>query len=437
MITSVFTPDRIRLLAREPHRIGHLVGKRDLTILHSKWIRELWLPQTHTSLQAHRGAYKTTACTEIGILWWLLFHPDRRIALIRETWTEANNTLKTIAQYMNTELVAELFRALHHRYPKATTEKDGRLVFNFKSSITKEGSVDSYGVDTVPTGSHYDDVLTDDVVTIRDRYSRAKRERTRDNLMEIKNNILDPGKFMRNVGTPWHREDAWSVLPTPTKYTIHDTGILSAAQIEEKRANSTPVMFAANYLLEHISSDDAFFKDPAFDWWDKKLVKRARGHVDARFQGRHFTACTVLGQRHDGKIYVWGKVFDQNIKQCHEEIHRYFRKKEVAIVHVETNPDKGYTGELFQREVDGVSFHVEMYHENMNKDTKIQNYISEFWDRLVFTDDCDDQYIAQVLEYREKQEPNDAPDSLASLLREMIYPSDSQTAPGVNGLYSR
>lgn len=437
MITNVFSVERLRLLSREPHRIGHLVGKRDLTALHSKWIRELWLPQEHTSIQAHRGAYKTTACTEIGIIWWLLFHPDRRIALIRETWTEANNTLKTIAMYMNTELIQELFRAIHHRYPKMPVERDGRLTFDFKGSITKEGSVDAYGIDTVPTGSHYDDILADDVVTIRDRYSKAKRDRTKDNLREIKTNILDPGKFMRGVGTPWHKQDAWEVLPEPKRYNCHQTGILTLAQIEEKRASTTPVMFAANYLLEHISSDDALFKDPSFDGWDKKLVKRVRGHVDARFKGTHFTACTIIGQRHDGKMFVWGKIFDQNIKDCHEEIHRYFRRKEVSIVHVETNPDKGYTAELFMREVDGVAFHVEQYHETMNKHVKIQNYITEFWGRLVFSEDCDDDYLSQILEYREKQEPDDAPDSLASLLREMIYPSDNQTAPGLNGLYSR
>ena len=437
MITSVYSPDRIRLLAREPHRIGYLVGKKDLSILHTKWIRELWLPDDHNTLQAHRGAYKTTACTEIGIIWWLLFHPDYRIALIRDTWTEANNTLKTIAQYMNTELIAEMFRALHGRYPATTVERDGRLVFNFKTSITKEGSIDAYGVDTVPTGSHYDIILADDVITIKDRYSRAKRERTKENLREIITNILDPGKRFRGVGTPWHKEDAWSILPKPKKYDVYTTGILSAAQVDEKRRGTTPVMFAANYELKHISNDDAIFKDPMFEEWDPAMFKRVRGHVDARFEGTHFTAVTIIGQRRDGRYSVWGKVYDEDVRTAFDDIHRRFRKRNVSVVHIETNPDKGYTADLFRREVNGVSFHVEDYHENMNKDVKIQTYIREFWDRLLFAEDCDDGYLSQVLEYREKQEPNDGPDSLASLLREMAYPTDAQTAPGTHGLYSR
>ena len=439
MNISVFSATRLRILANHPHLIGHMVGKKDLTELHSKWIRELWLPKRHTALQAHRGAYKTTACTEIGIIWWLLFHPNDRIGLVRETWTEANNTMKTIATYMEAELIAELFKAIHDRYPKATVQRDGRLVYSFKGSITKEGSLDAFGVDTVPTGTHYDRILCDDVVTIRDRYSRAKRERTKENLQEIKNNILDPGKYMNVVGTPWHKEDAWSAkgIPVPEKYTVYDTNIMSPEVIAEKKENMNGVMWAANYELKHVSSDDALFKDPVFDVWDSRMIKRARGHVDARFKGKHFTAVTIIGQRTDGNYMVWVKVYDADVRSVSREIHKEFTKRNVSVLHIETNPDKGYTADLFRRPVDGNYIHVEDYHESTNKDNKIVSYVTEFWKKLIFAEDCDDIAITQICEYRPGEEPNDAPDSLAALLREMAYPIDKETAPGQSGLYQR
>ena len=68
MINDVFSPEDLRKIAKYPHLIGWMVGKDKLTKMHSKWIRDLWLPERHTCLQAHRGAYKTTACTEIGII---------------------------------------------------------------------------------------------------------------------------------------------------------------------------------------------------------------------------------------------------------------------------------------------------------------------------------------------------------------------------------
>ena len=438
MITDVFSVEQLRLLASHPHLIGHLVGKDKLTELHSEWIKAVWLPQAHTALQAHRGGYKTTAVTEIGIIWRLLFHPNTRIALIRETWTESNSTLKTIAQYMQTELIAELFRAMHDAYPRMTTQRDGRLTFNFKASITKEGSVDAYGVDTVPTGSHYDDIITDDVVTIKDRFSQSKRERTKANLQEIMTNILDPGKFLRSVGTPWHKDDAHQVLPDPLKYDCYCTGILSPQQIEEKRTTTTPVMFAANYELTHINDSDALWRDPTFSIWEARLNKVVYAHIDARFSGTHYTALTIMAVRFDGKLCVVGRVFDKDVREAYDEIWEALSIHHVSMMWIENNPDKGYTADLFRRPRRGGfgMMHVEDYHESMNKERKIQTYIAEFWPRLTFAEHCDSDYLAQVMDYRPEQEPDDAPDSLASLLREAIYSSDPETN-GAYALYQR
>jgi hypothetical protein len=95
--SDFFTTEQLRMIARYPHLIGHMVGKDKLTPMHSRWISMLWDPEEHTSLMAHRGSYKTTALTEVGCVFYLLFHPDARICLVRETWTAANDTLKTIS----------------------------------------------------------------------------------------------------------------------------------------------------------------------------------------------------------------------------------------------------------------------------------------------------------------------------------------------------
>lgn len=429
---ATFTPRQLRTLAKHPHLIGHLVGKTKLSELHSQWIRAVWMPGDHTGLQAHRNGYKTTAITEVGTLWWLLFHPDYRIALLRETHTTACDTLKTIAQYFQQELIQELFYDLHGRYPNAVVDRADRLVFDFKGSITKEGNLDAYGIDTVPTGSHYDLILPDDIVTIKDRFSRAKRERTKVNLQEIMTNILEPGKFLRMVGTPWHPEDAWSLpgLPTPLKFTVHETGILTPRQIEDKRRTTTPAMFAINYELKHVADDDAIFKDPnPFEPWDKKRLRNVQCHVDARFKGTHFTAVTIMGLRHDGRYQVWGKVYDKHVKDVVDDVLRECFLRDALVLHIENNPDKGWAADLFKRGGSGIwrTPVVYDYHETMHKQKKIEGYISDFWARLVFSEDCDNGYIGQVCEYR-GEEPDDAPDSLASLIREGYHATDARTS---------
>src|SRR5574344_2617588 len=91
-MSFVWTPELLGRIRDYPHLIGHLVGKTKLSELHSDWIKMIWDSPAgeHASLMSHRGAYKTTAITECGIIYYLLFHPSDRIALIRETYTEAD-----------------------------------------------------------------------------------------------------------------------------------------------------------------------------------------------------------------------------------------------------------------------------------------------------------------------------------------------------------
>jgi hypothetical protein len=415
----------LRLVAEYPHLIGHMVGKKKLTALHSRWIHSLWDKEEHTSLMAHRGAFKTTACSEVGVVNHLLWHPDDRICMIRETWTEANNTLKTISNYMQSELVQELFRAIHDAYPIATTDRDGRLVFSFKRSITKEGSVDAYGVDTVPTGSHYDVVLVDDAITIRDRFSRAKRERTVENLLEIKMNILDPGKFMRCVGTPWHKEDAWRILPRPLKYDVYSTGILTPEQIEEKREGMTGPMFSANYELEHTASDDMLFAEPEFGAWVASS-QRIYAQLDAAYGGKDTNALTVMQRRPDGGIQAYGKVFSGHVNKRIEEIQRVCDIRGARMLIMESNSDRGFSADILRKfgEQDGAVLRTNTYHEKQDKHVKISSYLGHHWHDIVWDSRTDEDYMSQVTDYVEDAAPDDAPDSAASLLREVFFPQE-------------
>ena len=241
-----WTPDLVEKVRDYPHLLGHMVGKTKLKELHSDWCKMVWDSPggKHFSLMAHRGAYKTTAVTEVGIVYYLLFHPADRIALIRETWTEAASTLETIKAYMRNPAIQSLFAYLHGKTPTELRSPFGSVTYDFKRTITKEGSIDAYGINQVPTGRHYDRILCDDIITIKDRLSRAHREMVKQGVLEIMTNIIDPGKNCLFVGTPWHYDDAWAmkndagrlVIPDAIKYRPQDTKILSPQELEEKRS---------------------------------------------------------------------------------------------------------------------------------------------------------------------------------------------------------
>lgn len=438
-VEFAWTEAHLHAIREFPHLLGHILGKEKLTEQHSQWIREAWEAPEHNSTQAHRGAYKTTALTEVGPIWWLLFHPGDRIALVRKPYTEAAKTLATIAQHFANPLLKSLFAFAHGREPGFRVKRENSLHFTFKPSVTKEGNLDAWGIDQQMTGNHYDKVIADDIVVMQDRYSKAEREKTKNAVREIMTNIIDPGKQCIFVGTPWHKDDAWMVCPPPRKYDVHTTGILTAAEIEQKRATTTPSLFAANYELKHASAEDVVFSDPQYGAFVLNPAQKRGGiyaHLDAKYSGTHYAALTIM--RQIGAYYfVLGWVFQEHVSDRMDWIHDLMRRFKVETLHLETNADKGLLARDFtlpDSQGRRPGFRVAPYPETMNKTAKIIGFAKAHWDKLRFDPRMDPelntetdrdgnpsesvQYMMQVLDWREGQEPDDAPDSLASILRQ-------------------
>ena len=437
----VWTPELLGRVRDYPHLIGHMVGKTKLTELHSDWIKMIWDSPSgeHASLMSHRGAYKTTAITEVGIIYYLLFHPNDRIALIRETFTEAAKTLETIKKYMLNPAVKSLFKYAHQgREPVAVRAPQGSVTYNFKLSITKENSIDAYGINQVPTGSHYDRILCDDIVTINSRLSRAKRELVKQGVLEIMTNIIDPGKSCFFVGTPWHYDDAWAmkneegeyIIPEAWKYRPADTGILSPEELAKKRKTTTASLFAINYMLDTSVKDEGqIFDEPVYQPWDWSVRPRhIHGHLDAAWDGSCTNGLTIMAERPDGLIQAYGKVYQGTFHECKMDVARVCAERQVKNFHMEKNPDKGMAAGELQRIPSFPVVHK--YSESMNKDIKIVSYLKKYWSRIVWDPNTDPEYLNQISDYRPGQDPRDAPDSAASLLRQAFYKGG-----GVSALY--
>jgi hypothetical protein len=362
---------------------------------------------------AHRGSYKTTAMA-VGIVRWMLFNPDDRTAVIRKTFTDAAEVVQMVAQMMDMPEVKALFYFAHGFWPTAKIKQYGRLTYNFKYTVTPEGNVTAHGLDASLTGKHYDKIWCDDFVTLKDRISKAERDHTKEIMREIVTNIIDPSKPVMFTGTPWHREDAWEVVPcTPVKYSINDINVLTKAEVDKKRTLTTPFLFAANYLLELKSDENALFKDPIYGNWDF-MIPNALAQLDAAFDGDHTCSLTIMAPRANGQVQGIGFVYPGNVKNWFPKIKEYCRKYRARLIFNETNPDKGYTaGELKK-----FGLKVEEYSESQNKHIKICTYLYEYWSKIIWSEDTEPEYMNQILDYAEGEEPDDAPDSAASLIRE-------------------
>lgn len=415
----------LRVIAQEPHKLGWLMGKDKLHPLHSEWIRYCWDSNEPRALQAFRGGYKTTAIAVVGAIRRMLFHPDDRIAIIRKNYQDAADVVHTIADAMERDEITALFQAAYGHTVRATICKAGGLTYSFKATNTPEGNVTALGIESGITGSHFDKILCDDIITLKDRTSRAERKRTIEMVREIATNIIEPGKGSIWIGTPWHRNDAWTVINQfcdIAQYPLSTYNFLGDEEAERKRRSTTPYLYAANYELELLSDESLLFTEPviAQDW--DFLQTGAVAHLDAAFGGADYCALTIAAPlRQEGKHTIYqivGFAHVGNVRQWIPEIAGLCKKYRVRHIYLETNPDQGYTAEKLQ----DAGMRTKPYFERQNKHIKISTYLFDVWRDLAWAPETDEEYMAQIVDYREGSEPDDAPDSAASLFRE-AFPS--------------
>jgi hypothetical protein len=269
------------------------------------------------------------------------------------------------------------------------------------------------GTSSSLTGKHFDFIFTDDIVNVNDRMSKAERDRTKIIYQELQN-IKNRGGKIFNTGTPWHEDDCFSLMPNPKKYNCYHpeiAKIISEQDLEKLKASMSPSLFAANYELKHIASEEVIFTDPKTGG-DPVMCENGYMHLDSAFYGEDYTAWTVMKIVGD-KYYLYGKMKRKHVEDCYDYIKSDYDRFRCSKLYNETNADKGMVG----KELRKIGIRVVLYHEGMNKYMKIATYLKAIWKDVIFVEGTDKEYIDQICDYFEDAEHDDAPDSAASLAR--------------------
>lgn len=412
--TKIKNPDLARKIIQQPHLLGHYLGYRKLRPLHSEWIKYIWNSKKHVSLQAHRGSYKTTSIIVVGSILKLTFNWNNRIAIIRKDFPSSSEVLQVISRILQSERYQALVFELFGIKPKLVIDSAHKIQWDWKQDESPEGNVNSYGIGGSITGRHFDDILCDDIITLRDRISKAERTTVDDFVREIIANVIDPDKYVKFSGTPWHKQDTWRLLPEPLIYDIYSTGLeaFTPERIREIRQYTTSSLFSANYELKHVASEDVIFDDPSFQiGWDLSL--KTQGHIDAKYQGKHTGAFTMMAKKSDGRIQAVGFIFHKHINEEYDRLVEKWKKYRCGTVHMELNADKGYAS----RDLAKLGMITSTYDEKENKHVKIVQNLKKHWHLIDWSEDSDPEYINQILDYVEGQEPDDCADSGASCIK--------------------
>ena len=400
------------LLWNEPYKIGHWVGFKDLTTLHNEWLRSFLYAEDDQTLLAHRGSYKTTDLS-LFLAIHTVIKPNENVMFFRKTDDDVTEVLTQSQKILKSGAFQKIVCDLYDTDLQLLKENNSEIHTNLCTSTKGISQVVGLGIGTSITGKHADIVVTDDIVNLKDRISKAERERTKIQYMELQNIRNRGGRFI-NTGTPWHKEDAISIMPNVRRYDCYSTGLITRDKLEELRQSMSDSLFAANYELKHIADKDAMFKEPKFTK-DNELIYGGMAHIDAAYDGEDGTAYTIFHKLSDGRIIGFGKRWDKHVDDCLGEIGVYHKMFRAGSISCEKNADKGYLA----KELRGLKYSVNTYDESMNKFVKISTYLRSNWKNIIWLEDTDPEYINEILDYSENAEHDDSPDSAASLLRKM------------------
>lgn len=392
-----------------PITIGKWVGFKDFTEMHNEWLKGFLFNKQDQTLQGHRGSFKTTTLS-LFLAIHSVIAPNETILFFRKTGSDVVEVMRQTSNILKTGCIQEIVQILYGKQLILKKDSNYEITTNLTTSIRGSAQIAGLGIGTSITGKHADIVVTDDIVNINDRISEAERERTKIAYQELQNIKNRGGRFI-NAGTPWHKDDAFTLMPNPKKYPWDVTGLITPEQAKDIKAHMTNSLFAANYELKHIADDDVIFDNPQTGA-DSVLVEQGISHCDAAFYGEDYTAFTIMSV-HDGKYYVFGKCWRKHIDDVTDEIVMWHKKFMCSKMYNERNADKGYVAKVFRNK----GLKVVSYDESQNKYIKIVSFLKFVWKDVIFVQGTDDKYISQICDYNENAEHDDCPDSLSSLIR--------------------
>lgn len=400
-----------RFLTEKPAQYGQMLGYPDLRDdLHGEWIRKIVLGHDDMTLQAHRGSYKTTCdCIALAIL--MMLRGEKNIIFMRKTDKDIEEVVNNVQRIIVHPVTQELYRALTGRELSMLKATNSEITTSSYSAPKGSSQLLGIGTKGSLTGKHAEFILTDDIVNLEDRKSHAERERTKLIYQELQN-IRNRGGRIVNTGTPWHKEDAFMLMPSPLRYDCYESHLISPETLEKIRRSMAPSLFAANYELRHIALENALFTTPPTFTNDPTLLRDGVAHIDAAYGGEDYTAFTC-GKRIGDKLYLYGKMWQNHVDVHLDLIIEECKRLMCGPIWVESNADKGFLATEIRKK----GFKAVDYPEKENKQIKISTYLRKWWEDIVWLEGTDREYLNQILDYTEDAEHDDAPDSAAVVCR--------------------
>ena len=402
--------EAVKLIKTMPYLIAQDVGFFDVCEYpHNEWMKNIISGDDDYSLLAHRGSYKSSVLS-VCIALIMITLPETNIIFLRKADNDVTEMIRMVKKALESKIIQSLSWMMYKKGVYLIESTASSITTNLFLSASGSSQLLGIGLKSSITGKHADLVITDDICNVTDRISKAERERTKLQYQELQN-IRNRGGRIINLGTRWHKDDVFSLMENIHIYDYKQTKLISEEKAQELRDSMTAALFACNYELKIIASDDVIFVSPRVGG-DPAMVEQGICHIDAAYGGSDYTAFTILRKK-DGQYYVLGKLWHKAVDDVVDEIIALRKRYMAGKIYCEDNADKGYLAKDLRKRGE----RVVSYSEHENKYIKIVTKLKPEWKNILFVDGTDNDYIDMICDFNEDAEHDDAPDSLASLIR--------------------
>ena len=405
----------VDFLLTRPADFARMLGFTKLGDIHNRWIVDMVRGQEDKTLQASRGTYKTT-CVSVALALINILLPNMRTLFMRKTDNDVKEVIKQVQKILTDPHTQYLVNCIYGVNLSLTVQSATEISTNLSVDNKGTSQLIGLGMGSSITGKHFDRIFTDDIVNVQDRISKAERDRTKTMYQELQN-IRNRGGRIFNTGTPWHKDDCFTIMPAAERFDCYHPEIqkiISREELEQIRRSMSPSLFAANYELRHIAAENALFDSSPQFFDNAELLRDGIAHIDAAYGGEDYTAFTC-GKRSGEILYLYGRMWHNHVDTVLDGILADSERLQCAPVYCEDNADKGFLAKEIRQKKP--SLPVRGYHEKENKYQKISEYLRKWWPNIRWLEGTDPDYLAQIMDYTEDAEHDDAPDSAACVCR--------------------
>ena len=370
---------------------------------------------------------KTLLTSKIFVPWSVGKNPKRKIIFASYNDTKAEEETRFMRDLVESkefrDIFPDVFVRSDARAKGAWITTDGGIIIGAGS----RGSMTGRGADLA--------IIDDPYKDYQDAIYPVVSEAVWNWYRSVLRTRLSPNASIVVVHTRWTKNDLtgrlleqdgniedgglWKVIRLPAINQLGEALWPSQYSIEALREVEKSIgrkLFSALFQQDPLDVSERLFESNKFGEVPKGT--RLYAYLDPALGGTDYCSLSIGGvpsDQDDPKVFIrYGAIWKANLDETYETVEKLCKKYEVRTLFVESVQGQvAIANHLAKR------LHTKKVPTTDAKPIRIQNFVKVNWSNIYFSNECQTEYLNQILEYSEFAIHDDAPDSLAGLIQQL------------------